>query len=176
MGGIVLKQVRHQPLFKICACGWHYWKTLVSAHERLSLYGPILSDIRAVIFFGTPHQGSDLASRLEVLGRVLECVGIGSNAILTALTRDGLYLTNLAKSFVDRSSNLRIISFFEQLKVRGVNNVVSNPLTDLFTSIFCSVLILMLRNVGCQWTVGKFKRYEWRGHTYQFQPYGNVQV
>ena len=95
---------------------------LAVAHERAKLYQATLQTIKGVIFLGTPHAGSDLASMLNWLAKIAKVASLGhtNNQLVEALKSQGNDLLEISESFVERGEYLdKIYSFFEQEKLYG---------------------------------------------------------
>src|SRR2546421_639887 len=93
---------------------------MILAHERLSYYGHLLASIKAVVFFGVPHRGADLAFWLEFPARLLKYgqLGFGGNtAHLSALKKNSTMFASISGSFIERGSHLRIRTFYETEKM-----------------------------------------------------------
>jgi len=84
-----------------------------------------------VIFFGTPHRGSDFAALAKSLGNLVNLAPnpFGSKTVntrlLQALERESEDLLSLADLFTSRSKQLRIVTFFETKETPGLNGLVS---------------------------------------------------
>jgi triacylglycerol esterase/lipase EstA (alpha/beta hydrolase family) len=79
LGGIVMKKVR--LLVSYLENLTEHIKTIIIAHERLSVYGNLLQNVRATVFLGVPHRGSDAAYWALFATRLLQFgqVGFGTN-------------------------------------------------------------------------------------------------
>lgn len=117
-----------RPLIFICHSlgGIVFKQALVRAHES-PRYAEIIPRIKGVFFFGTPHRGSDMAKWASMLAAILKAASISSSTN-TGLSKDLIpgsrILTNISRSFVQRSSQLRIFSFYETQKMDFMNDVV----------------------------------------------------
>jgi cell division FtsZ-interacting protein ZapD len=85
---------------------------LIMAHERESIYNDIQTSTKAVVFFGTPHGGSDLASLSRVLRNIFDVCTLGSVRadLLKNLERRSAELAEIAEQFVERASQLKIVT------------------------------------------------------------------
>ena len=93
---------------------------MILAHERSSYYGHLLASIKAVVFFGVPHRGADLAFWLEFPAKLLEYgqLGFGGNtAYVSALKRNSTAFASISDSFIERGSHLVIRTFYETEKM-----------------------------------------------------------
>ena len=102
MGGIVIKSA-------LCHAG-----------ARRALYGSILDSTRAIIFFGTPHQGSDTAvwgGHLSKLSRVL---GMTASTSTDELQRWSNPLKDLTRIFSEIAPDFEITTFYEEKALYGV--------------------------------------------------------
>lgn len=95
---------------------------LTLAHERARLYQATLQSIKGVLFLGTPHAGSDLASTMSWLAKIAKVASLGNtnSQLVEALKSQGNDLLDISESFVERGQYLgKIYSFFEQEKLYG---------------------------------------------------------
>jgi hypothetical protein len=85
------------------------------AHERESLYKTIKTSTKSVIFFGTPHSGSDVARLTRVLRNIFNFSTLGSVRadLLKNLERKSVELAEIAEQFVERASQLKIVTVYE---------------------------------------------------------------
>lgn len=105
-------------------------KAIVLAHETAAQYGPILASTTGVVFMGTPHRGSRLASWATILANVTNSLTLGQgvrNDLLRELRRNSDLLKDVSRQFVHRAAPLKIWTFVEQRLER--------PLTVLVCSI-----------------------------------------
>lgn len=88
-------------------------KCLVIAAARKVLYGDILRNVRHLMFFGTPHQGSDsfLAHIAASMGR--------PGSVHRELKLWSPELIQLDTMFVERAELFSITSFFELRDTKG---------------------------------------------------------
>lgn len=95
---------------------------LALANERAKLYQATLQSTKGVIFLGTPHDGSDLASMLNSLAKIAKVVSLGhtNSKLVEVLKSQGNDLLEISESFVERGEHLdKIYSFYEQEKMYG---------------------------------------------------------
>src|SRR5271163_2306199 len=100
---------------------------MILAHERLKYYGDLLQCVRAVVFLGVPHCGSDAAYWATFAARILQFgqLGLGTNpAYVKALQRNSPTFANISTQFVERAESLLIRTFFETERMG--NQVVSS--------------------------------------------------
>ena len=96
---------------------------MVIAHE-VSRYTNILQSTKAVVFFGTPHSGSEQVNLLSVLADIVAVFGSLSMVdraygkirqdLVRTLKPRSVELEALSMSFTERSKELEIISFYEE--------------------------------------------------------------
>jgi hypothetical protein len=101
-------------------------EAMILAHERLKYYGEILDYVRAVVFLGVPHRGSDAAYWATFAAKLLEFgqLGLrGSSNYVAALQRNSLTFANISTQFVERGAPLSIRTFYETERMG--NQVVS---------------------------------------------------
>ncbi|OTB05501.1 hypothetical protein M426DRAFT_21816 [Hypoxylon sp. CI-4A] len=76
--------------------------------------------IKAVMFLGTPHRGSNSASLGLRVAQLFRAFGLNANpSILKALLYDSVGLQDIHQQFEYISENLRIINFYEKRKTVG---------------------------------------------------------
>lgn len=103
-------------------------RALISA-SLLSDYGPIRRNIKAIVFMGTPHKGSRLSSYLTPPTRIV------NNLVPTSPFRSDLIgnlqvlsrtLSEVSEMSVRALSELIVISFYEQKRMKGLNSLLSS--------------------------------------------------
>ncbi len=100
---------------------------MILAHERSKYYGDLLQNIRAVVFLGVPHRGSDIAYWATFAANILQFgqLGLGTNpAYVKALQRNSPMFANISTQFALRAEQLLIRTFYETERMG--NKVVSN--------------------------------------------------
>lgn len=85
-------------------------------------YLRILQNVRAIVFFGTPHRGSDRASLLSNL----LLVSFSQRSFVDQLHVNSELIQGINDQFRDRSRLLNIISFYESREMRGIGVVTHN--------------------------------------------------
>uniref|UniRef100_A0A0B7JPH5 Uncharacterized protein n=1 Tax=Bionectria ochroleuca TaxID=29856 RepID=A0A0B7JPH5_BIOOC len=118
----------HRPLIFICHSlgGIIFKKSLCLAHDHESRYGSLLSQIKSVIFLGTPHRGSDIATWAKMLGKVSnlfisDSVRIG---LLNDLEPQSRVLKDIEDQFLQRTVGLQIFTFYERVKTKHIKSLV----------------------------------------------------
>lgn len=118
---------RGRPIVFICHSlgGIVVKKALILAHERSSdpFFKDILDNTKAIAFLGVPHKGSDSAWWANFAASALKAASIGTStntALVADLRKDCSTLTNISKQFVDRTTGLKLYTFFERQKLFGV--------------------------------------------------------
>jgi protein SERAC1 len=99
-------------------------QAVVRAHEQNQHYSDILDSIQGVAFFGTPHQGSDLAFWDHIGTSIVWAVALGYSTNTTLakdLKIDSVMLKSISESFAYRGAKMRIRSFYETESMRGLN-------------------------------------------------------
>jgi hypothetical protein len=88
---------------------------LTIAHERQGLYNNIKNSTKGVVFFGTPHCGSDVANATRVLRDIisLSTAGLFRADLLRNLERNSADLVEIAAQFVERAVPLQIVTIYE---------------------------------------------------------------
>lgn len=98
-------------------------QAMIRAHERLELYGEVLSKISSVVFLGTPHRGSDVAWWATFPANLLKALQLGSGtntAYLDALVKNSAEFSLTSQQWVERSAGLKIRTFFETERLHGI--------------------------------------------------------
>ena len=92
---------------------------LTIAHEREGLYNDIKVSTKGVIFFGTPHCGSDIANATRVVRDIFSlCTGASFRAdLLRSLETNSANLIEVAAQFVERAVRLKILTIYEGRRV-----------------------------------------------------------
>jgi hypothetical protein len=83
-------------------------------------YKDISQSTKSIIFFGTPHQGtnvSEWSQKLELISRV---AGVKRSKVLEELELWSDSLVELSQTFFEQSNNLLITSFYERQPYNGV--------------------------------------------------------
>jgi hypothetical protein len=118
LGGIIMKKVR--LLVSYLENLTNHLKAIIIAHERCSVYSNLLQNVRATIFFGVPHRGSDAAYWALFATRLLQFgqIGFGTNpAYVSDLRRNSETFKNISAQFIERAALLEIRTFFETEKM-----------------------------------------------------------
>lgn len=78
--------------------------------------------MQALILFGVPHQGSDLAYWSTFAARLLHAgqLGLGINtAFVAALKNNSQTFADISQQFIERATPLKIRTFYETEKLYG---------------------------------------------------------
>jgi hypothetical protein len=104
------------------------------AQNESDLYPGIGKAVTGILFLGTPHQGSSAASYASILARTASALVITSQLfrsvgqirddLLTTLQTQEPELLRIAEDFRVHIKNLKIISFVEGKKMRGLGKRV----------------------------------------------------
>ena len=95
---------------------------MVSAHEADEEYGRFLKSVVGIVFLGTPHRGSAVASVGKLVSQIINgamltpATGIGPkfrSDLLENLERSSMALRDLNSSVKNRLRGIKIISFYE---------------------------------------------------------------
>lgn len=106
-----------------------FCQALNYAHARFSQYHVILDSTKAIVFFGTPHQGSDAATWASFLGSVGKAVRVRNTDVVEELRRWSSPLVELTTTFSELAPKFLTSTYFETKATNGV--VVSS---NLFSS------------------------------------------
>ena len=125
LGGLVFKQVRGLIILQLLGCCMlKLVQAIVRGHEQDHFYGPLLDNVKGVIFFATPHRGSDLAFWDHIAARVAQAATLGFS-FNTKLSKDlkvnSEMLKRISESFTYRGWNFKIRSFYETELMQSLN-------------------------------------------------------
>jgi hypothetical protein len=84
------------------------------------LYGDILSSTKAILFFGTPHQGADSAVWAAYLGNLARGLGFRTAEVTQELQRWSNPLVELTTSFSGLAQKFFISTFFQLWDTCGI--------------------------------------------------------
>ena len=111
-----------------------YLEALVTAHEDDDDYGAILSATLGIVFFGTPHRGSEgadvgkavatIANMFLRATQATRIVGSIRGDLLTTLGSNSQVLSDLTVSFRKRLKNLGIVTVVETQIMPGLTKLV----------------------------------------------------
>ncbi|RDW58786.1 hypothetical protein BP6252_13262 [Coleophoma cylindrospora] len=115
-----------RPLIFICHSlgGLVVKKALILAHEKDRYRHGILKCIRGILFFGTPHKGSGLASWSTLLSNIVKASSLGvrtHSKLSKDLELQSSTIQGISNSFVERSKELVILTFHETDKMEFLN-------------------------------------------------------
>jgi ankyrin repeat domain-containing protein 50 len=109
-------------------------KAVVIAHEDDN-FTEILKATGAIMFFGTPHRGSDIADAVNPMAKLanfwLEVSGASAltgsmrTDLLKVLEDDSSALDDINDAFKQRARDMLIYSFYETERQRGLQQLVS---------------------------------------------------
>ena len=117
-----------RPILFICHSlgGIVFKKAMIIAHERSERYRTISRDTYGVLFMGTPNRGSDMAFWATVFGKMADILTLGSTRtqLLQDLQPKSAWLGAICSQFVERAQSLRIFSFYERLRIKGMPELI----------------------------------------------------
>lgn len=90
-------------------------------------YGDILDSTIGIVFMGTPHRGSDLASWGLMATNLVNAASLGmgiNKELLKTLKADSEMLAGISTQFVHRATPLKIRTFTEQQVERPLTTLV----------------------------------------------------
>lgn len=125
MGGLVVKKVSsadHRFHSKL-----NEWQALILAHERSSAHGALLRNVFGVLFLGTPHRGSRIATWASIVASAARAaqLGTGTNSgLVTLLSSNSNALWDISTQFVERAEGLHIRTFYETEAMEAMNSLV----------------------------------------------------
>jgi hypothetical protein len=77
---------------------------------------------------GTPHFGTNAANLPSTLADIVKASTFGrttNTILLNGLKQNSELLTRISRQFVGRVSSLKILTFYETVKWKGLNRLVS---------------------------------------------------
>ncbi|KAL2066135.1 hypothetical protein VTL71DRAFT_2206 [Oculimacula yallundae] len=118
------RELSDRPLIFVCHSlgGLVFKRMLALAQERTDLYRHILQATRGVLFLGTPHDGSGIASMLSLPAKMAKVLSHGNtnSELVENLQAQKGSLLELSESFTERGARLdKIYSFYEEEKLYG---------------------------------------------------------
>lgn len=116
---------------------------MILAHEADAFYGDILRAAKGIIFMGTPHRGSELASWAVLFSNLVNAASFGQGmrtSLLRNVDRDAEMLSEISRQFIHRATKLKIMSFVELQ--------VERPLTTLVRQSSSKFLIPIVSSPG----------------------------
>ena len=88
---------------------------MVNAYNDSS-YARILTSVKAILFFGTPHRGADLSA---IMSKLL-VVSFSRKVFVDQLRWNSLLIKEINDSFRDRSTSFELVSYYECRGIPGV--------------------------------------------------------
>ncbi|KAB8228480.1 uncharacterized protein BDW43DRAFT_315849 [Aspergillus alliaceus] len=109
-------------------------------------YTAITESTSGIAFFGTPHQGSPLASIGDVVAKVVKAVQRNpKNTFMNTLKPDGLYAREISSNFQQLLENYRYLNFCETLPLKSFGPACLLPRAmDLYHLELCSLSLWTL--------------------------------
>ncbi|KAI1751937.1 hypothetical protein F4782DRAFT_530881 [Xylaria castorea] len=90
-------------------------------------YGSLLESTKAVVFMGTPHQGSPLAGYGEFVSKLWNAVqGSASTSSTSQLKTFSRELQTIASDFTELASGMEIVTFYELKNMPYVGRIVED--------------------------------------------------
>jgi triacylglycerol esterase/lipase EstA (alpha/beta hydrolase family) len=104
-------------------------------------YKPICAEVKAIIFFATPHRGSDYADFFSQLGHVINFSLMGTSRfsgktnveLIKSLSKQSPQLSEISQQFRHRTKYLKIFSLIEDWVIPPLKDKVCKPATFLFS-------------------------------------------
>ena len=125
IGGIVVKEVCHQLRQCTDANSLIDLKALLQARLE-SRYETIMKNTIGILFFGTPHRGTDMANYGKVLTNIANSVmNRPTSQLVEALTTNSASLSRLTSDFKHQMPMFKIVSFYEMKPSRPLSSLVS---------------------------------------------------
>ena len=109
LGGLVVKKVN------VLQHNIPNNKAIIEAYND-SMYVKLLADIKGIVFFGTPHRGSDLA---PLLSNLLSAI-LTERIFIEQLQPGSETIKEINHAFRDRTLSIHLVSFTESTAMRPV--------------------------------------------------------
>jgi hypothetical protein len=145
MGGIVVKQVCRILQTLISYINFVWTKALIIAKNESGNYPGIADSVKAILFLGTPHQGSTTARYGEVLAQIANVFVVATQTsrasgtmrseLLRSLRASENGLLAIAEDFRVHTARIKIFSFIEQKSMKGLNQRVRCLTSQRFLGI-----------------------------------------
>jgi hypothetical protein len=104
------------------------------------MYRPIREATYGIAFFGTPHQGGNLAKLGDIASTIVRGVLRNpSNSLMDALRKDSGFVQSLQGDFQHQLEDYKVLSFYETLPMGKLGLVCINKTSE----------ISQLTNIGC---------------------------
>lgn len=142
----------HRPILFICHSlgGIVVKSAMARAYEKQYTFGTLISGIRGIIFMGTPHAGSGVATVAKVAGTIVNmlvpCQKIRSS-LLHTLSTNSKELEDINRTFCHRFGHLKVASFIEGEIFPGLKSTVG-LLLHIKDSLLTRIR-LYLENLHC---------------------------
>ena len=92
------------------------------------MHSNILEHTKGIVFMGTPPIGTNAADWPAMFAALVKASTFGTSMntpLLDHLRQNSQVLTKICRQFAGRISGLRIVTFYETLKCKGLNQLVS---------------------------------------------------
>jgi hypothetical protein len=76
--------------------------------------------VNALVFFGTPHQGANIADWTKYLGKISRVIGIRSSTVTAELGLWSKPILDLNNLFTEQAADQNVSTFWEMEKYLGV--------------------------------------------------------
>lgn len=111
---------------------------MIIANERSNDYGELLNNIKAAMFLGTPHRGSDAAYWATYAANTLKILQLGrgtNNLFVSALQKNSTEFANISQQWIERAAPLKIRTFYETERLLGEIVCSTAPLSLILHSM-----------------------------------------
>ena len=140
-------------------------KALIIAHERSSEYDQLLKSVSAMVLFGVPHRGSNVAFWANFAANILSASQVGANPnFVHSLQRNSKAFSDISRQFIERAADLKkIYTFYELEKLHNIL-VVDKDSARLALPNEISVAVSANHRDICKFNGAESKKYRpvWR--------------
>ena len=116
LGGIILKQVRCRP--RTSGSRTDAYKSIgicnTQGYQSKTAFRDILVSTHAIVFFGTPHSGTNGVELLRFMNRLASVFMKRNDTILKHLKANSPELDNIQKDYLSASENIGAKFFYEE--------------------------------------------------------------
>ncbi|KAI9774757.1 MAG: hypothetical protein M1839_001624 [Geoglossum umbratile] len=115
-----------RPILFIChSLGGLVVKRALVTAKAAERYSSIKNATYGIVFFGTPHQGGNLASLGNIAASIARlCLRNPPNSFMEALEKDSLFADELAQDFREQLEDYYVLSFYETLPFKKLGLIV----------------------------------------------------
>ena len=99
------------------------------------IYGHLLAQTKALVFFAVPHRGADVAFWADFGAKILHFgqLGLGTNPNFVAdLKKNSPSFAEISRQFIERAASVTIRTFYETEMLHGHQVISLTPVHKLY--------------------------------------------